>query len=335
MSAPVSLEHATVLVTGATGFIGGHLVEALVQMKCDVHCLVRRTSDLRLIDRTRVQLHFGSLTDSFPLTDCLAASDYVFHCAGATRAKTRSDYFRINADACKSLYEQCARHGGNIRRIVHVSSLAAVGPALPGQPASEETPCKPLTYYGKSKLAGEKIAEQFSSPLPITILRPPVVYGPREVNFFAFLKGISKGWNLKMGSKKRALSLIYVKDLVEAMLTAAAAPAQDKNPYFITDGNIYPWDEVVQTASGLLNVRPRTLAIPDSLLIFAGLLSEFLSIYRKTPPLLDHQRMIDIRQSNWTASSAKFFNDFRFKPKYDLQAGLAETLDWYKNNRWL
>jgi nucleoside-diphosphate-sugar epimerase len=329
------LPHSTVLVTGASGFIGSHLVDALLQHHCKVHCLVRRTSDLRWLDRTKVHLHYGSLTETLPLEDCLEKTDYVFHCAGLTRAKTREDYFRVNAHACKALYEKCVAHGKNLKRVIHLSSLASVGPSLPNQPIDEDTPCKPLTYYGKSKLAGEEIAQQYASSLPIVILRPPVVYGPREVNFLSFIKGISKGWNLQLGSPQRILSLIYITDLVQAMLRAAAASSPKHNVYFITDGGYHLWDEVVETTTQLLNVRIRSLRISDSLLGALGLFMDFVSIYLKNAPLLNSQRIIDIRQSTWTASSQRFFADFDFQPQYDLQKGLSETVEWNKKHRFL
>ncbi len=327
-----TIDHATVLVTGASGFIGSHVVDALLQRHCKVHCLVRRTSDLRWLDRTKVRLHYGNLEEAFSLEECLKQTDYVFHCAGLTRAKTRQEFFRVNATACKTLYEQCLAHGKHLKRIVHVSSLASVGPALPDQPVDENSPCKPITYYGKSKRAGEERALQFSSSLPLVILRPPIVYGPREVNFFAFIDAIARGWNLQIGHKNRVLSLIYITDLVQAMLRAAIRPSSGNDVYFITDGNYYHWQDVVETASKVLNVRSRSLRIPDGLLGFVGLLLEFISIYQNKAPLLDSQRIKDIRQSTWTASSKKFFDQFEFQPQYDLQRGLEETVNWHKNN---
>ncbi len=325
-----SLDHATVFVTGASGFIGSHLVDALLQRHCTVHCLVRRTSDLSWMDRTKVQIHFGDLEGSFSLEKCLQKTDYVFHCAGLTIAKTRQEFFRVNATACKNLYEQCVEYGKHLKRIVHISSLASVGPAEPDSPVNENTPTRPLTYYGKSKLAGEEIALKFSSSLPLVILRPPVVYGPREVNFYAFIDALAKGWNLKLGPDNRVLSLIYVADLVQAMLLAATHPSSGGGVYFITDGNCYRWNDLVQIASKILKVHPRSIRIPDGLLTFAGLMLEFISIYQKKAPLLDSQRIIDIRQSTWTASSKKFFDRFEFQPKYDFQRGLEETVNWHK-----
>jgi nucleoside-diphosphate-sugar epimerase len=329
-----TIDHATVFVTGASGFIGSHLVDALLARQCTVHCLVRRTSDLRWLDRAKVHIHYGNLEGNFSLKKCLQETDYVFHCAGLTIAKTRQEFFRVNAHACKSLYEQCVQYGKHLKRIVHISSLASVGPARPDQPVDENTPTRPVTYYGKSKLAGEEIALTFASTLPLVILRPPVVYGPREVNFFAFIDAIAKGWNLKIGPEDRVLSFIYVADLIEAMLRAATRPVPgkdtEKNVYFITDGNCYHWKDMVEIAAKILNVRPRSICIPDGLLAFAALMLEFLSIYQKKAPLLDSQRVIDIRQSTWTASSNKFFDRFEFQPQYDLKSGLEETVSWHK-----
>jgi dihydroflavonol-4-reductase len=328
------LDQATVFVTGASGFIGSHLVDALLQRHCTVHCLVRRTSDLRWLDRTKVQIHYGDLEGTFSLEKCLQKTDYVFHCAGLTIAKTRQEFFRVNANACQSLYEQCVKYGRHLKRIVHISSLASVGPALPDLPVDENTPTRPITYYGKSKLAGEEIAHKFSSSLPLVILRPPVVYGPREVNFFAFIDAIAKGWNLKIGPDDRVLSLIYITDLVQAMLLAATHPVSGRGGeygvYFITDGNCYRWKDLVEIAAKILNVRPRSIRIPDGLLAFTGLMLEFISIYQKKAPLLDSQRVIDIRQSTWTASSKNFFDRFEFQPQYDFKKGLEETVNWHK-----
>lgn len=329
------MDHSTVLVTGASGFIGSHLVDALLQRHCKVHCLVRRTSDLHWLDRTRVQLHFGNLAESFPLGDCLQKTDYIFHCAGLTHAKTREEYFRINAHACQVLYENCTAHGKNLKRIVHISSLASTGPSQTDQPVDEDTPLRPITHYGKSKLAGEKIAAQYSSSLPIVILRPPIVYGPREANFFTFIKGISKGWNLQMGSRQRVISMIYIADFVRAMIQAAVVPASGNNAYFITDGKSYSWDEVVETTAKLLNAGFRSVRIPDGFLGFLGILIDFVSIYMTKAPLLDRQRILESRQNNWTASSQRFFDHFDFQPQYDLKKGLAETVEWNKKYLFL
>lgn len=336
MNASASIDHSTVLVTGASGFIGTHLIDRLVNQGCIVHCLVRKTSNLKWIDSSRVQLHYADLTRPNPDEDFLQDVDYVFHCAGLTKAKTCEEYFRINADACRPFYETLANKGKRLKAVVHLSSLAAVGPAGgPDQVVDENTPCRPITYYGKSKLAGENIAREFSSSLPVIVLRPPVVYGPREKNFFLYLKSIHRGWTLRVGKVRRVLSLIHVHDLVRAMVQATEIPAADENVFFITDGKTYSWEDVVETATRYLKVRPRTITLSEKTLGRIAKLSEALARLTHRTPLLDSQRTLDICQSAWTASPEKFFARFKFQPEWDLSSGLPKTLEWYQQQRWI
>ncbi|MDH5761858.1 MAG: NAD-dependent epimerase/dehydratase family protein [Nitrospinota bacterium] len=335
MNEPSPIDGSTALVTGATGFIGSHLVDALLERGCEVHCIVRETSNLQWLDTSRVTLHTGDLHHPDTYKDCFAGVDYVFHSAGITRARNRHEYLHNNARACIPFYQSCIKHGRQIKGVVHVSSLAAVGPTPPEQKVDEDTPCHPLTYYGKSKLTGEEIALGYSSELPMVVLRPPVVYGEREVNFFSYLKAIKWHAAIKIGTTPRTLSLIYVKDLVSAMIRAAAAPDPVQNVFFTTDGHVYSWDDVAQSAMQAMGVRAQTLIIPVAVMGFAALISEFVAKMRDQTPLLDRQRLIDLRQSSWTASSDRFFSHYSFEPLFDLNQGLRQTCDWYKQQGWL
>ncbi len=326
---------SSTLVTGATGFIGSHLVDSLLERGCKVHCVVRKTSNLQWLDTSRVIVHTGDLHQPETYQESLAEVDYVFHCAGITRANNRHEYLHQNARACVPFYRSCVEHGKQIKGVVHLSSLAAVGPTPPQQKVDEETPCHPLTYYGKSKLTGEEIALGYASELPMVILRPPVVYGERDINFFTYLRTVSWRMAIKIGTTPRTLSLIHVKDLVDAMIRAAAAPDPNQNVLFITDGKIYSWEDVANAAMDALEVRAQTIIIPVWLMGFAAMVSEFLSKMRNRTPLIDRQRMIDLRQSSWTASSERFFGHYSFQPRIDLIQGLKQTCAWYKRQGWL
>jgi nucleoside-diphosphate-sugar epimerase len=333
MNAPANLNK--VLITGASGFIGSHLADQLLHRGCEVHCLVRKSSDLKWLDTTRLHLHKLDLRQPNNDWSFLENIDTVFHCAGLTKAKTRQEYFLINAESCRPFYKALAEYGQNLKAVVHLSSLAAVGPGEPGQKIDENTPCNPITYYGKSKLAGEQIALEFASTLPMIILRPPVVYGPREKNFFLYLKSIRQGWSIRIGKTKRHLSLIHASDLVAAMLTASEGEILQDNIYFVTDGNIYTWDDVSELAMQCLDVKARIFTLSEKTLKRAAMLTEAVAGLTRQTPLLDRQRVLDICQSSWVASPQKFFDRFNFVPQFDLARGLPHTLEWYQQQKWL
>ncbi|NIS87446.1 MAG: NAD-dependent epimerase/dehydratase family protein [Nitrospinaceae bacterium] len=335
MSEPSAINGASVLVTGGTGFIGSHLVDHLLERGCRVHCLVRPTSNLQWLDPSRVQLHVGDLHQPETYRDCLSEVDYVFHSAGITRARKRSEYIHHNARGCIPFYQSLVESGQRFKAVIHISSLAAVGPTQPNEKVDEDTPCHPVTYYGKSKLTGEEIALGYASELPVVVLRPPVVFGERERSFFQYIKAISWGVAVKIGLGPRYLSLIYVKDLVRAMVCAAEAPDPEKNIFFTTDGQVYSWDEVGRAVMKALGKRARSVVIPMSLMGFIAMTSEFIAQMRDRAPLLDRQRMIDLRQSSWTASPEKFFEHYSFKPQLTLEQALVQTCAWYKEQKKL
>jgi len=314
MNEILSLKNAAVVVTGATGFIGSHLIAYLVGHGCTIHALVRETSDQRCLNKSdQVKIHIVDLKQSSPIS-CLEKADYLFHCACLTKAKTKDDYFCGNVYSCEVLYERCVAIGNNLKAIVHLSSLAAAGPNVQGEPAQEKKPCKPVTYYGESKLAGEKIALKYASSLPIVIIRPPVVYGPREKNFFVYLKALSQGWNIKIGTTKRELSLVYVADIVRAMVQAAVCYPKNEKIYYVTDGEHYFWSDISDSAMKILNVRAKTLFIPEVLLTFLSSISEVLAWFGPKPALFARHRVIDICQTSWIASTKSFFESHTFQP---------------------
>jgi len=330
-----SLEGSTAFVTGATGFIGSHLVDALLDRNCEVHCLIRPNSNTRWLDLSHLHPHKGTLQTHSEYQEALGRADYVFHCAGLTQAKSEQEYLQTNAHDCAAFYQACVENKSRIQKIIHVSTSGAVGAGPLDGLLDETTPCRPVTDYGASKLAGEVIALSFSSFLPIVILRPPKVYGERETKLVPYLKTLQKGYVVQFGRAERRFSMIYVKDLVRAMLVAAVKPSGDKNVFMISDGESYNWDTFPRTALKILGNPARQLVLPEIALDLAARLSEFGGILRRKPPLLDRQRVIDMRQPSWVISPELFFQHYSFKPQYNLYEGLSRSITWYKTQQWL
>src|SRR3982751_2264108 len=210
---------ATALVTGATGFVGSHLVDVLLEKGWKVAALVRRSSNLRWIEGKPVE---RVDPDASPLPDC----DVLYHVAGLIRADTWPEYLAGNRDLAVKIF-QAAR----TRRFVHVSSLAAAGP---GEAVDETMPCVPISLYGRSKREGEEAVWRLRERLPVTVIRPPVVYGPRDFGLFDLYKTVSKGLRPEIGGPKR-ISIVHVRDLVEGMLRAAESPAGAGRVFYLAN----------------------------------------------------------------------------------------------------
>ncbi|UCB52931.1 MAG: NAD-dependent epimerase/dehydratase family protein, partial [Candidatus Zixiibacteriota bacterium] len=236
-------ENLSTLVTGANGFVGSHLAEGLLERGYRVRCLVRKTSDLRWLSGLEVEYFYGDVADKESLKGVCGNVDLVFHAAGLTSARSRKEYLRANAEGTRNLVEVCLEQNPKLQRFVYVSSQAAVGPGVDERPLDETAPSRPITDYGESKLEGERIVLEHVSQLPVTVVRPPAVYGPRDTDVLGFFKVASRGFRVSFGKGESFLSLVYVKDLVDGIIRAAENPKSLGQTYFIADDKVYSWRE--------------------------------------------------------------------------------------------
>src|ERR1041385_4347690 len=197
-----------VLITGATGFIGSHLAEELHKKGYKLRCLVRKTSNLVWLEHLPVEYVYGDLFDEEILKKSGKGVDYIYHVAGLTKAKTREEYFRGNHLATKNLFHAAREAKSNLKRFVLVSSLAAVGPSLNGSPVDERTAYHPITAYGESKMEAEKECLNAAHSVPMTIARPPAVYGPRDKDVFEFFNTMNKGLQPMIGFNEDRKSVV-------------------------------------------------------------------------------------------------------------------------------
>ena len=328
-------------VTGGTGFIGSHLVERLVDQGYHVTCLTRKTSNLRWLNHLlaakspQVELVMGDLHDSGVLAQHVRDADLIFHLAGLTKAPDAATYDRINAEGTKHLIEACLGAQTSLDRFVYCSSLAAVGPSRDATPKTEDMTPQPLTDYGSSKLKGEMIVCEYTDRLPITIIRPPAVYGPRDTDIFLFFQMINRGVIPILGDADKLLSLVHVKDLVAGIYTAAVSERAIGETYFLTDGDIHTWRGIECVIADTLEKRPFKVKVPFFLLDFISIFTEAAAKVTRQTPTLNRQKVQDLKQRFWICDSTKAQNELGYRPTYFLQKGIQETADWYRANGWL
>lgn len=320
------------LVTGASGFIGSHLVERLLQSGYEVSCLVRKTSSLRWLDGLNIKLIQGDCVDKGSLNN-LGDFEYVFHLSGLLKSNCSEDFYRVNTKATENIMEALAKDNHRIKRFLYLSSLSAFGPALHrGLPNEDHNP-HPVSDYGNSKLMGEAAALRYRDRIPISILRPTVVYGPRDREMFLFFKLINMGFLPYWGEGR--ISLIYIDDLIDAILLAVEKEEAVGEVFFISDGVVYSNKEVMNEIADALKVRLIKLRIPRKALPVIGFLSNGLSKITKKPTMINRDKIKELMYADWVCDISKAMNKLGFMPKVGIKKGIKWTADWYRIHRWL
>lgn len=318
------------LVTGATGFIGSNLVKELVKREYEVTCLARKTSNLRCLEDLEVSIVYGDCTDKNSLQQLPANFNYVFHLAGLTKAKKEEDFFVTNVNGTENLLNVLSANSQSLKRFLYMSSLAAVGPSCDGIPLDETATPGPVSMYGRSKLKGELVTLAYKDRMPVSIVRPPAVYGPRDRDFFMFFKMIRRGFYPYWG--KCYYSLLYVDDLVRGLITAAESREAEGNIYFLSDGRIYSNDDIVYEIIQAMETRAVRLKIPNFAVELVAKISEK---FAAGSTIINLDKLREIKHSHWTCNSKKAENELGFIPRVTIKEGIKWTADWYRIHKWL
>jgi nucleoside-diphosphate-sugar epimerase len=319
-----------VLITGASGFVGSHVADVLKSRGIAVRCLVRRTSRLDFIGPASPEIAYGDVTLPETLRPALEDVDGIVHCAGLTKARSAEDFFRVNQEGSRNLYLAGQNFRGRLLKIVHISSLAAMGPSLHGQPVTEESVPRPVSDYGRSKLAGQRIAESFMRELPVSILIPPAVYGPRDADFRTYFRLAARGIVPLPGRAQRFLSLIYVKDLAEAAVLTLTLDKSAGKTYIVEDGCVQTWRSVADAIDHALGRTSRRVYMPLLAVRTAGVLGDLFSRVSGKAVLLSSQKVGEFFQAAWTCSAQRIRDELGFRPSFSLERGFSETLAWYR-----
>ena len=329
-------------VTGASGFIGSTLIEQLNSLGFDVYALMRKTSSPANLTGIKFQKVEGDLSSFESLRQAVSGMDYVFHLAGATAAPNRQAYFESNAHGTERLARAVAEANPSVTRFVHVSSLAAAGPAPSLEPRHEAEPEKPVSFYGESKLQGEKEVLKYKDQYPISVIRPPIVYGPKDKGVFSIIQTVSKNiMPILQGSTQdgsKYYSAIHAEDLCRGIVQAALAPKgkiASGEIFYLSSDETVTYRELLQTIAECLEKDPFTFRIPKAAVTaIAATLSAVGTVTRKTYPL-NMDKLNELLPDYWICSNEKAKSQLGFSPEFDLRAGMTHAIEWYKRERWI
>jgi len=325
-----------VLVTGASGFLGGHVVERLSARGDKVRALVRRTSNTKLLEKLAgVELFEGSVEQASRVREAVDGVDAIVHCAGIVKARTSDEFFTINVGGTSNLVDAARKLGSKLKRLVHVSSLEAAGPSEDGEPVAVDQE-NPVTAYGRSKLAAEKVVLAAKGDIAVTILRPGAIYGPRDGEILEMFKSIQRGLLPLVGDGSAKGVWIYATDCAEACVRAILADVPSGRVYFVDDGHgalaLRDMLADAERAIGKRAILRAGLPVPVLMSVARGV--EVFGRLRGKAVMLTREKANMLLQ-NWICSSETTRAELAWKPEISWNEGVVKAVAWYRDNGWL
>jgi 2-alkyl-3-oxoalkanoate reductase len=324
-----------VLVTGGSGFLGSHVAEQLSAAGHEVIALVRKSSNRTFLETLpRVTFAEGSVEDRASLDRAIEGVDAVVHAAGLVKARNEAEFFDCNTQGTVNLLEAARAHAPKLRRFVHVSSLEACGPSFDRGPVPAEQE-RPVTAYGRSKLAAEKEVLSRRNDLPVVILRPGAIYGPRDVEILeAFRAARKRQWPV-IGDGSMLGCYTFGEDCARACIQAIVRDVPSGSIYFVDDGQPLPMARMGELLHEALGTRPLLkLGVPFPVLRVASLGVETYGKLRGKAVMLTREK-VAMLSHHWVCDSAKTREDLGWSPEVALADGLRRTAKWYEEQGWL
>jgi len=321
-------------VTGANGFVGSHLVDYLLEKGEEVHAIVRPTSNLRWLDGKNVKIHSCGLSSSEKLKPVFEGAHYIYHIAGIVKVPTKDGFIKGNVDMTRNVMEAATAHS-TVKRVLITSSMAATGHAKLGGEVDETSPLRPIEPYGESKVAQERLAQEYSDRVASTIVRPPGIYGPRDTEIFSFFKAINRGVRATIGSAPKEMSLIHVRDLVQGMHQAATNEKAAGQIYFMGSMERYNWKQLGAIASNVMGKKTRAIKIPHFVIFGIGFAGQFLESTFGMDIPINKDRAYRMTRPSWYCNSEKAAKELGFKQTISIEEGFKNTVEWYREMGWL
>lgn len=335
------------LITGASGFIGSHLAAALTRRGYDVTCLVRANSATGILSKLGVRLVQGDLADAVSIKRAVNNVDQVYHVAGAVKAVTAKQLWDVNAAGTRNVADACAARQ-TPPTLVYVSSIAAAGPSTEQRPLRESDICRPISNYGRSKRGGEVAVARVADRLPATIVRPPLVFGPRDRNTLLMVRPVWRFGTLSVpGSRQRRYSFIHSEDLADALVAAAEKGRRiqrscdqdegfQQGCYFAAYGRAVTYCQFGNLVADIMErSRLRIVRAPDRLVRFTGRCFDLVAHVCRKPQIFSLDKAIEATAGSWSCSTELIRRECEFSSVGSLETRLQQTIEWLFDNRWL
>lgn len=344
-----------VFVTGISGFLGSHIAEVLLERGHDVIALARNPSavdaDLQrwtgpgarpdstpppeaLLQKERrggLTLVQGSLTSAAVLENAVSRSDAIVHVAGLIQARSEAEYMRVNRDGVDAVLRAVAQRSSGLKRFVLISSQAAAGPAHTDRALTESDSPRPVSSYGRSKLAGERCALDRAGDIPITILRPPVVFGPRDRMLARIFRAVARGQAAVWGNGSNAFNAVYAPDVARAARLALEVDHPTGTVLYTGDDRPFTWRSFIETLGAVASRRVRILRVPPPVFFVIATASTALAFASGRPPLLSFDKLFELREPRWLCTSRAARDVLGWSPSVRVEEALEATYGWYRS----
>jgi len=324
----------SILITGANGFLGSRLCRKFLDEEFRVVAGVRRSADKAFLEGLNVEYRYGDVTQSDTLPAMVKEVDYIIHCAGLVKTRKKQRFFEVNEQGTANLFEAIAKHNPNVKKVIYISSVAAAGPSSKGRPVTESDPPHPITTYGHSKLAGEKVALSYASNFNVMSLRPPGIYGPGDKEVFPFFQIVYKGIRPYFGDSQRKIQMIEVDDLCEAIFLAAAKDTPSGLVCFTAENKGYTTKEFTNLLGDSCGKKGLGLYIPSFFIYLIAYITQGAAALVGRTPMLTKEKADELLAS-WEMSTKRAEEAFGFRSRITFAQGAKLTYDWYLKHGWL
>tara|TARA_B100000683_G_scaffold75048_1_gene73933 strand:- start:1305 stop:2279 length:975 start_codon:yes stop_codon:yes gene_type:complete len=322
-----------VLVTGANGFLGRHICEALRSQGHVPLAFVRRAASAQQLQKAGIDCRVGAFDDALSLQTSLKDISAIVHSAGGGKASRPASFFENNVTPTEQLLQAASQ--SDVKRFILISSLAAAGPSPDGTPKLNTSPLTPISPYGESKVQAEELVQQAKTRFHMGIVRPPAIYGPEDTRLLPLFRAAYKRWAPIPGGLRKTLSLIHVKDCAAAIVRTLEADYPNGTAFFVDDGAPHPVTELIELMGLAYQHRVITLGIPGWLFKPLALAGYGLSKTLGRESIITPSKIKELLCPHWVCESTQTQAILNWQPQIPLDRGIAQTCEWYQQEGWL